>query len=134
MVSFMRLFLAAIIILISCVSHAQRNWCATDHGFRPGIIDSLYHQLLSQILEHEKHDLIRTRSVRYFQVVVHSVLPEGFAPLTTAQVLNQIDVLNRDFAGTGQNSINVLPEFKSLIANTELQFCLATTDPEGQPT
>jgi len=47
-------------------------------------------------------------------------------------VQSQIDVLNQDFGRYNSDSGNTPPEFPA--ANTGIQFCLATVDPDGSPT
>ena len=77
---------------------------------------------------------IHKRDIRYFQVVIHVVARDGYQPVSQAQALQQLDVLNNDFAAMGDN-INKLPdEFKTLVENADMHFCLATLDPEGNPT
>jgi hypothetical protein len=52
--------------------------------------------------------------------------------ISFAQVQSQIDVLNRDFAGTNIDIVNVPAIFQPVKAgNTGIQFCLAKTDPDG---
>ncbi|EMR01873.1 M43 family zinc metalloprotease [Cesiribacter andamanensis] len=51
------------------------------------------------------------------------------------QILSQIATLNRDFRAQNTDEINKLPEqFRSLAADTEIEFVLAKQDPEGLPT
>jgi len=50
------------------------------------------------------------------------------------QALNQLDVLNADFAGRGENIDKLLSSFDALVADAAMHFCLATTDPDGNPT
>ena len=49
-----------------------------------------------------------------------------------AHVQSQIDVLNQDFGRYNSDAGNTPPEFPA--ANTGIQFCLATVDPDGNPT
>ena len=50
------------------------------------------------------------------------------------QILSQIDVLNRDFQRQNENLAAIPSEFEGTIANTGLEFCLASSDPDGNPT
>ena len=69
-------------------------------------------------------------------VVVHIVYPTG-APaydISDADVAKMIGVVNSNFAGLSSNN-NISREiFDSLIANTEIQFCLAAKDANGNAT
>ena len=78
--------------------------------------------------------LSRPRTTVTIPVVVHVVAPSGSAPVTRAQVLHQLDVLNRDMQGLGENTSKVPDMFRSLIGSVDFQFCLADTDPGGMPT
>ncbi len=74
-------------------------------------------------------------AVHIIPVVVHVIHfnqnPFVFPYIDTNQVKSQINILNLDFAGKGFNSGNVPPAFKNLVANTQIQFCLATKDFSG---
>ena len=48
--------------------------------------------------------------------------------------VNQIEVLNRDYRRQNPDTINTRSVFDSLAVDTNIEFCLATTDPFGQPT
>lgn len=63
-------------------------------------------------------------------VVVHVVYRTGSQNISDEQVLTQIRVLNEDFGRTNQDQDNTWPQ----ATNTEIQFCLASIDPDGNPT
>ena len=67
-------------------------------------------------------------------VVVHVIWNNASQNITDAQVISQIDVLNEDYGRTNSDTVNTPAGFLSLAANTEIQFCLAQTDPNGLPT
>lgn len=65
-------------------------------------------------------------------VVVHVVYKNAAQNISEAQIQSQIDVLNQDYRGLNQIS---LPDyFDTLKADVEVEFCLATVDPDGNPT
>lgn len=67
-------------------------------------------------------------------VVVHVLWYNVNQDITTAQILSQIDVLNQDY-GLMNPDTNLVPAaFKPLVGNVQFQFCMATTDPSGNPT
>ena len=67
-------------------------------------------------------------------VVVHVVYSTSTENISTAQVQSQIDVLNEDFRRLNTDAINTPSAFQSLAADSEIEFCLATTDPNGNST
>lgn len=73
------------------------------------------------------------RQVVTIPVVVHIVWKEASQNISDDQIFSQIAVLNEDFRAAN-NLDNVPPEWQNLIADIELEFCLATQDPFGNPT
>ncbi len=67
-------------------------------------------------------------------VVVHVLWKTSAENISDAQVQSQIDVLNEDFGRINADTINTPAVWQSIAANTEIQFCLAQTDPLGNPT
>ncbi len=63
-------------------------------------------------------------------VVVHVVS----ANVTDAQVLSQIDALNRDFNKLNTDATKIPSEFISLMADCEIKFKLAARTPDNEPT
>jgi Pregnancy-associated plasma protein-A len=76
----------------------------------------------------------RFEGVARIQVVVHVVFNTEAQNISDEQVHSQIEVLNQDFRATNADR-DIVPEpFTALIADSRIEFELATTDPEGQPT
>ncbi len=78
------------------------------------------------------------KASRNIPVVVH-ILHNGDAVgsnenISVAQIQSQIDVLNEDFSGTNSDISSVPAAFTSAVTDADIQFCLAQTDPLGQPT
>lgn len=67
-------------------------------------------------------------------VVVHIVWNTASQNITDNQVLSQIQVLNEDYSRTNADAGNTPSYFQGVAANTDIQFCLAQTDPNGNPT
>jgi hypothetical protein len=68
------------------------------------------------------------------QVVVHVVYRDDGENLSDAQVKSQIDALNRDYTLKNGDRSKVPDPFKSVAANPNIQFELATRDPDGKAT
>lgn len=68
-------------------------------------------------------------------VVVHIIHAGGAVGagdnVSQAQIVDQINIMNNDFAGTGVNVGNVPAPFAPLVANTNITWCLAITNPTG---
>jgi hypothetical protein len=67
-------------------------------------------------------------------VVVHVLYKTRAENITAAQIRSQIAVLNRDFRATNADKKKVPNVWKGLVADSRIQFALATTDPAGQAT
>ncbi|MCB0639531.1 MAG: T9SS type A sorting domain-containing protein [Lewinella sp.] len=63
-------------------------------------------------------------------VVVHVIYNKSTENISDAQILSQIQVLNDDFRRTNSDADNTW----SQAADSEIEFCMATTDPNGNPT
>lgn len=71
------------------------------------------------------------RAVYTIPVVVHVVYNTTTENISDAQVQSQIAVLNKDFSRTNTDAANTPAVWQSIAANTEIQFCLATRDPNA---
>ncbi|NBC24054.1 MAG: hypothetical protein GVX78_00375 [Bacteroidetes bacterium] len=66
-------------------------------------------------------------------VVFHVVLPEGVKGPSEIKINSQMDALNDNFHRA--QSIHLIPsEFRSQLGFPNIEFCLASTTPEGSPT
>lgn len=66
-------------------------------------------------------------------VVVHILFTNESENIPDEKILAQLDLLNQAYNGKPQ--LAAIPEeFRALTADMDLKFCLAGTDPQGQPT
>jgi hypothetical protein len=75
----------------------------------------------------------KTAATYIIPVVFHIVLPNPSA-VTDAQILAQLDILNKDWTGQNADSTKILPQFKGLYGKGNIQFCLAQRTPQDLPT
>lgn len=78
------------------------------------------------------YDQQSSRQVYTIPVVFHVVYRSSAQNLSNAQLLSQLQVLNDDFRRTNSDRDNYWGT--SIPADTEIEFCLATVDPNGNPT
>lgn len=124
-----------IIFFLTCIwaSDAQERTCYVDRRLPEIKENGSYQSFLEQIrIQLHNHPLTQ-RSERWLQVVVHVVVKDTLS-ISHAAIVQQIDVLNNDFARKGENILKLNDEFASLAADTEIRFCLASKDPQGNPT
>jgi hypothetical protein len=67
-------------------------------------------------------------------VVVHVVYRTEEENVSKAQINSQLAVLNKDFRATNTDKANVPPVWTGLVADANVQFELATANPNGNPT
>jgi uncharacterized protein (UPF0297 family) len=134
---------AIIVLIVGMIisqhpTFAQRN-CTSSEAHQH-LMDSnvAYRQKRSSIEDHNKHYIHDEglRTAVTIPVVVHVVWRTGFASenISDAQVLSQIDVLNKDFRRLNADAANTPSEFLPMAADCEINFCLAKRTPQGTAT
>lgn len=73
-------------------------------------------------------------TVRRIPVVVHVYHDNGTEKISEAQIKSQITVLNNDYRRTNTDKTNTPSDFSSVAADTEIEFFIATKDPNGNVT
>ena len=67
-------------------------------------------------------------------VVFHILHKYGAENISDAQVLDAMEILNRDFAKQNSDTTFIIPSFKNIADSTGIYFKLATIDPNGNCT
>jgi len=90
--------------------------------------DLIEQQTQNWIANHssEKEDIVIT-----VPVVVHVVYKTQSQNISDEQISSQIDVLNDDYRRMNADATNTPAEFQSVAADTQIEFCMASTDPDG---
>jgi hypothetical protein len=99
----------------------------------PGYQDRL-NLIEQQIQEFIKSNPVRDNLVVNIPVVVHVVYRTTAQNISTAQIQSQINVLNADFRKLNSDVSGVPSAFAGLAADCQVNFCLATRDPNGAAT
>jgi hypothetical protein len=74
------------------------------------------------------------RALVTIPVVVHVVYNIAEENISDAQIQSQITVLNQDFRKLNADVANTPGAFAGLAGDANIEFCLATVDPNGNPT
>ncbi|MCO6480355.1 MAG: zinc metalloprotease [Phaeodactylibacter sp.] len=125
-------------------AHAQGRH---THGRNCGTMDYLEQQIQKDPARGLRLQAIDRQAKRFIQqpksllagvitipVVVHIVYDDPSEDITDAQVQSQIDVLNEDFRRANTDAANTPADFTGVAADIEIEFCLATVDPQGAAT
>jgi Pregnancy-associated plasma protein-A len=83
---------------------------------------------------HRRSFAAAERGIFTIQVVVHVVANTPSENLSDEQVRSQITILNQDFRQLNPDREKIPAEFAGVAADVGIEFCLATTDPRGNPT
>ena len=127
-------FLLFFLMLLPASLLSQRN-CASMEVLEsqiaedPGMVERM-EAIEDRTQEFLDFEGATTRSVVTIPVVFHVIYKTNAQNLSDAQLQSQIDVLNEDFRRTNADQNNNW----SQAADSEIEFCLASVDPNGAPT
>jgi len=76
----------------------------------------------------------KTSATRVIPTVVHVIFSNAAENISDAQVQSQIDILNEDFQRLNADTTNTPAAFQAAAVDSDLEFCLASIDPNGNPT
>jgi hypothetical protein len=82
----------------------------------------------------EQYDPHERGAVKIIPVVFHVNDPSDPYKVTMAQIESAMEILNEDFSAMNADIADIRPEFEDIVADMEIQFCLASIDPDGNPT
>lgn len=138
----MRYLFINLFFLVISVVHAQ-------HHIPRCNFDSIYMKSLQsddfiKLVEHEeiafelymKNKAKEVHSIYTIPVVVHVVQnPENTEmEISDLQIFEQIDILNQTYNALNEDISQTPSEFDTLVGNPEIEFCLASVDPNGYST
>ncbi len=116
----------------------QSDWCAMDRKLEERVAAdpsfALQHQQGREAMRTMAAEQATNRGgggVTIIPVVVHIIHFNGIGNITDEQVRSGIDVLNEDFRKMNEDTTFNRPEFVPHVADSEIEFRLATLDPNG---
>jgi hypothetical protein len=117
----------------------EKRTCATMEVHRRLLNESEeYRRNRSRIendtLEFYRSSRVKRETIIRIPVVVHVVWSIDEQNISDTQIQSQIDVLNLDFQAANNDIVNVPNVWTDRIGNAKLEFNLATTDPNDNPT
>lgn len=80
------------------------------------------------------HDYKRTAQIITIPVVVHVIWNDPIQNVSDEQIQSQLDVLNQDFRFLNADTLNNTHPFRDRAVDAQIEFCLATRDPNGELT
>ncbi len=107
-------------------------------------VDNIYEVKLSATDDNDattqmnvKITISGNRTLLRIPVVVHVLYqdnPQHESNISEEKILSQIEVLNKDYRKRNTDLSKVPEEFKSFIADIEIEFAMIKLDPDGKPT
>jgi hypothetical protein len=136
----MKNLLFFLISMTSLVSFGQQRSCHTmDNHERLLMEDPHLFERIEKIEQFTNFAISsgkvsQNKAVITIPVVVHVVYNTSAQNVSDAQIQSQLDVLNKDFRKLNTD-LNLIPStFSSLVADAEINFCLANRNPSGNAT
>ena len=140
-----KIFVISIIIQFSLSLFAQKaNYCGADEMAKE-LFDS--HPHLQQLMIDKRAEIkaftqqyVSGRSGRNIDslliipVVFHIIHTYGAENISDAQILSGLKVMNWNFRKQNPDTSTIVPAFKSIAADCEIEFRLASIDPDGNCT
>jgi hypothetical protein len=132
--NFTMLALAMLLVNLSLVSQSSRNCGAMENlEFRKMNDDKIEKTMIN--IEKQTRSFIENSDqlvtgIVTIPTVVHVIYSNSNENISDAQILSQINVLNEDFRRLNSDADGTW----SQAADTEIEFCLASVDPNGNST
>ena len=126
-------------MLLALNASAQRVCAAHDVLEQQLLENPLLQEMMEEIERHTEGFIntpegVHERVQVTIPVVVNVIWNTTAENISDAQIQSQIDVLNADFRALNADRLNTPSIFSNLIADFEINFCLATQDPSGNAT
>lgn len=137
-------FTLLIFSILSIFSFRAQQFCGTDEmhqqlyksdsGIHQKIIEN--HQWLQEFTqEYIKNNYNNRQTVSYtIPVVFHVIHLNGPENISDAQIYDQMRIINEDYQKRNADTADVIPFFKPISADCEIEFKLAKIDPNGNCT
>ena len=134
----MKIIFILITAIIGLITNAQER-CGTEaytknmmknndsYAIARNQVNAQTEKWIKNYLNHNEKTIIT------IPVVVHVVWETNTHNISDAQIQSQIDVLNEDYRRTNIDKINTPNVWQTIAADSEIEFCLATIDPNGNP-
>ncbi|AEV31377.1 Pregnancy-associated plasma protein-A [Owenweeksia hongkongensis DSM 17368] len=100
---------------------------------KPGFLKAA-NQYLANITNENANRKKTSSGVMQIPVVFHILYNDTSANLADSVIQDQLRVLNESFRRQNTDTVNTRADFKPLVADSEIEFVLATNDPAGNPT
>lgn len=131
--------ISIVILAISLVKGQQIPQCGTDllydsYRAQNPQFDNVIADTREAYREYISANRSRSTATYTIPVVVHIIQETEAIDVPDSRVHDQIAVLNEDFRKLNADTSIIPPIFQNVAADANIEFCLATIDPNGCPT
>jgi hypothetical protein len=137
----MRTILSGICLFIATVAFAQRECASSAYIDQLKSADPVFAAKITEIENFvrrqkmtAKESELEAPKVIIIPVVVHVLYKTPAQNISDEQIKTQIEALNRDFRRKNADTLNTPVRFRSLAADVQIEFALATADDKGRAT
>lgn len=132
------LSLCSMLLLLGSLT-AQQRTCAAEEVLARQLLEDPFMKQRMEDIERQTEQFIEAggaqdRAIITIPVVVHVVYYNATQNISDSRILSQIQVLNDDFRRLNADAANTPSVFQGVAADCEINFCLATQDPNGNAT
>ena len=132
----MKLIFTILLISVSLITTGQER-CGTEVYTKSRMNNNASYAIARNDVNAQTEKWIKNhpyhseKTIITIAVVVHVVWKTNTHNISDAQIQSQIDVLNEDFRRTNLDKINTPNVWQTIAADVEIEFCLASIDPNG---
>lgn len=96
-------------------------------------VEADYNALIAKQIEENKNNKM-SNHVYIIPIVFHILHLNGTENISDAQILDQVNILNRDFRKLNSDTSAIVAPFQALASDSRIEFRLAQIDPDGNCT
>lgn len=126
----------SVLSLSSFQAQAQNKTCGTSHAVQEALANNPALQAERQQLEEftQNYTMGAERVHRIIPVVFHVIHNYGPENISKEQILDALRIINEDYQLQNEDQSEVISAFQGIVANIDIEFRLATIDPNGNCT
>lgn len=139
-----KVFIAFLALIASINANSQSvRPCSTDemnelyikeHPEEAAAIHKAKEELLEHAANFEKQNKEKAGTVYTIPIVFHVLHQDGPENITDEQIYDCVRGINEDFRKMNKDTTSIVPAFKGIAADMEIQVALPTLDPNGNCT
>lgn len=132
----MKVFLLVFSLLLTTLTSFSQSYgnCGTSRLLN-SLEGQLFYKELNEIVQAQlAEENFGDRSTLVVPIVFHIVYSSNNENIHDSLIYQQIQTLNDDFQRLNADTLNTPAAFQSIAGAMDIEFCMATVDPNGNPT